>query len=152
MKTQADNIGLQFEVLFWVSQGQTMGQMHTLDKQQTDQSVTTNVVRKAACLFLGHPDSRNNHTETVLFKSLVSQSLNCIASQLFHLELTNFQYFVFYNEVCGLPSRFQHVYLWRQPHGFSLTPLHFLSPSIQLSFSCLTKFSLALDQASFFIH
>ena len=45
--------------------------------------------KKAACLFLSHPDSRNNHTETILFKSLFGPLALVSYWYLLHLNLTH---------------------------------------------------------------
>ena len=43
------------------------------------------------------PDSRNNHTETVLIKSLLGP-LALAYWLLLHLDLTHFLYFIFYHQ------------------------------------------------------
>ena len=59
------------------------------------------------CLFSSNPDSPNNHTETVLIKSLLGQSLLHVPSKLLHIKFTHFYDFIFYQEAhayCRVPA------------------------------------------------
>ena len=88
------------------------------------------VVGQAACFFLA---AQNNHSETISLESMFVQLLKHIDSQLLHLELNHFQYFIFYHKAHGLWARFRCICLQRWLHGFSLTLPFSLPHSVQFS-------------------
>ena len=100
--------------------------------EQNHDGVWREMADQWLCLFPA-AQTRNNHSETVLFKSLLGQSLKHIASYLLYLWLTYFYYFRFYHEAHGLPARFQVAAgifpLW-QSHGVSSTPPSFSQHSV----------------------
>lgn len=53
---------------------------------------------EAASLFLA-TQSRNDHTEAILFAILFDQQLNCIFSYILQLKLSHFYCFIFYHEL-----------------------------------------------------